>query len=258
MAEAILTTDTVRKEVAARLVVDDRTITIGGMAKGSGMIAPNMATLLGFLTTDAAVDARALQLCLHHAVEHSFNRLVVDGDQSTNDTVLFLANGLAGNRLLDRKHPAWHAFCRAVDEVCRQLALKLIRDAEGATKLITVRVSTAASRHDARLAARAIACSPLVKTAWHGADPNWGRIVAALGYSGARFQESQLDIACDGLLVVKGGKTAEGVTPEDLRSIYTRKEFVVRVELHAGRSEYTVYTCDLSPAYVEINAAYMT
>jgi glutamate N-acetyltransferase / amino-acid N-acetyltransferase len=258
VAQAIMTTDTVAKEVALTFPIGDHAITIGGMAKGSGMIAPNMATMLAFLTTDACVDARALQTCLAHAVEYSFNRIVVDGDESTNDTVLCVANGVAGNKLLDKKHPAWHTFCHAVEYVAKALGQMIVKDGEGATKFVSVTVSGAASRNDARLAARAVARSPLVKTAWNGGDPNWGRIMAAIGYSGARFQESTVDITFNDVPAVQNGQAAANVSLEDLRRVYTQKEFAVRINLHGGKSEYTVYTCDLSKDYVGINAEYMT
>jgi glutamate N-acetyltransferase / amino-acid N-acetyltransferase len=258
VAEAILTTDTARKEVAVSFQIDGKTVTIAGIAKGSGMIAPNMATMLAFLTTDALLDVRALQTALAHAVEQSFNRIMVDGDESTNDTVLCMANGKAGNALLDKKHPAWRTFCHALDEVCRALAWKIVKDGEGATKAVTVSVTGATTRNDARLAARAVALSPLVKTAWNGADPNWGRILAAVGRSGARIEETRVDILFDGLLAVQGGKAAPGVALDDLRRVYLQKEFAVRIDLHMGKSEYTAYTCDLSKDYVAINAEYMT
>ena len=257
-ANAIMTTDLVSKEVAVTLQIDGQPVTVAGMAKGSGMIAPNMATMLAFITTDALVDQRALQHCLVHAADLSFNRVIVDGDESTNDTVLVLANGVAGNKLLDRKHHDWRRFCHAVEYVAHELALKIVKDGEGATKFVTVTVSGAANRHDARAAAGAIAKSPLVKTAWNGGDPNWGRIMAALGYSGARMDENRVDIRFDNLLAVQSGRTAPGVSLKDLEAVYARKEFSVKVDLHNGKSEYTVYTCDLSKDYVAINAEYMT
>ncbi len=257
-AEAILTTDLVKKEVAVTVMVDGIPVTIAGIAKGSGMIAPNMATMLAFITTDAAVDQRSLQLELVHAVDLSFNRIVVDGDESTNDTVLMFANGTAGNKLLDRKHHDWRRFCHALEYVTRELALMIVKDGEGATKFVTVHVTGAASRHDARACARAIAMSPLVKTAWNGGDPNWGRIMAALGYSGARIQEERVDISFNDLPAVQSGKAADSGSLAELARIYALKEFTIKVELHVGKSEFTVYTCDLSKEYVAINAEYMT
>ena len=257
-AEAILTTDLVRKEVAAQITIDGKTITLGGIAKGSGMIAPNMATMLAFLTTDAAVDQRSLQDALRHSVDHSFNRIVVDGDESTNDTVLVLANGGAGNELLQKHHPEWKKFCHALDVVCKELALRIVKDGEGATKFVTVTVSGAASRSDARTAARAIAKSPLVKTAWNGGDPNWGRLMAAIGYSGARVEADRVGIAFDGVLAVKDGQAASGSSLKELEAVYAKPAFTVAVNLNCGKSEHTVYTCDLSREYVAINAEYMT
>ncbi len=257
-AEAILTTDLVKKEVAVTVTIDGKPVTIGGIAKGSGMIAPNMATMLAFITTDAAVDQRSLQDCLRHAVEQSFNRIIVDGDESTNDTVLMLANGAAGNEILQKKHHDWKKFCHAVETVTRELALKIVKDGEGATKFVTVTVTGATTRPDARIAARAIAKSPLVKTAWNGGDPNWGRILAAIGYSGARVEENRVDITFDKVLAVKDGKAADGSSLKDLEQVYARKEFTVTVNLNSGKAEYTAYTCDLSKEYVAINAEYMT
>jgi glutamate N-acetyltransferase/amino-acid N-acetyltransferase len=257
-AEAILTTDLVKKEVAVTVTIDGKPVTIAGMAKGSGMIAPNMATMLAFITTDAAVDQRALQLELVHAVDISFNRIVVDGDESTNDTVLLLANGAAGNNLLDRKHHDWRKFCHALEYVARELALMVVKDGEGATKFVTVTVTGAPSRSDARACARAIAKSPLVKTAWNGGDPNWGRIMAALGYSGARIEEGRVDISFNDIPAVQGGKAAESFSLSELAKVYALKEFSIKVDLHLGKSEITIYTCDLSKEYVAINAEYMT
>jgi glutamate N-acetyltransferase/amino-acid N-acetyltransferase len=257
-AEAILTTDLVKKESAVTVTIDGKAVTVGGIAKGSGMIAPNMATMLAFITTDAAVDQRSLQGCLTHAVDHSFNRIVVDGDESTNDTVLLLANGAAGNSILQNKHPDWKRFCHAIETVCLDLALQIVKDGEGATKFVTVTVSGAATRHDARVAARSIAKSPLVKTAWNGGDPNWGRILAAIGYSGARVEENRVDITFDSVLAVKDGKAEDGSSLKDLEAVYARKEFTVSVNLNSGKAEHTVYTCDLSKEYVAINAEYMT
>lgn len=257
-AEAILTTDLVQKEVVVTVTLDGKPVTIAGMTKGSGMIAPNMATMLAFLTTDAAVDQRSLQECLRHAVDLSFNRIIVDGDESTNDTVLMLANGAAGTAMLQKKHPDWKRFCHAVDTVARELAIKIVKDGEGASKFVTVKVLGAASRADARTVARAIAQSPLVKTAWNGGDPNWGRILAAIGYSGARVDETRVDITFDTVHAVKNGMAASGSSLKDLEEVYARKEFTVFVNLNIGKGEHAVYTCDLSKDYVAINAEYMT
>lgn len=258
VAEAILTTDLVKKEVAVTLTIDGKPITIAGITKGSGMIAPNMATMLAFITTDASVDQRALQDCLRHAVDQSFNRIVVDGDESTNDTVLMMANGAAGTELLQKKHAEWKKFCHAVESICHELAIKIVKDGEGATKFVTVTVEGAATRHDALIAARAIAKSPLVKTAWNGGDPNWGRLMAAIGYSGARIEESRVNITFDEVCAVQNGKAAAGIPLKALEAVYAKKEFSVTVDLQSGKAHYTVYTCDLSKEYVAINAEYMT
>ncbi len=258
VAEAILTTDLVKKEVAVTLSIGGKPITIAGIAKGSGMIAPNMATMLSFITTDAAVDQRALQDCLRHAVDLSFNRIIVDGDESTNDTVLMMANGAAGTELLQKKHPDWKKFCHAVETICHELAIKVVKDGEGATKFITVTVTGAATRHDALVASRAIAKSPLVKTAWCGGDPNWGRLMCAIGYSGARIEESRVNITFDDVCAVQGGKAADGSTLKALEQVYAKKEFAVTVDLQSGKADHTVYTCDLSKEYVAINAEYMS
>ena len=257
-AHAIMTTDTVDKQVAYELAVDGRAVRVGGMAKGAGMIEPNMATLLGFLTTDAAVRPDALQACLSSAVDGSFNRITVDGDQSCNDTVLLLANGAAGNRPLGPRHPDWTAFREAVREAALALAMKIVRDGEGATKFVTVRVVRAASPADARRATRAVANSLLVKTAWFGGDPNWGRIIDAAGYSGARVVEEKTDIKFDGLWAVRGGRRADGVSLKDLEAIYAQPSFTVEIDLHLGKASDTVFTCDCSYDYVKINAEYMT
>jgi len=257
-ARAIMTTDTVPKEYAVELSIDDVPVRIGGMAKGAGMIDPNMATMLCFLTTDADVDGDALQRCLSAAVVDSFNRITVDGDQSTNDTVLFLANGMAGNKVLGPRHPQWAVFEEAVTEVAKQLAMKIVKDGEGATKFVAVTVAGAATAEDAQRAARAVANSALVKTAWFGGDPNWGRIIAAVGYSGAELDDQKVDISFDGVAAIRNGCQCPDVSLADLASIVSRKSFSVKVELHQGTASDTVYTCDLSHEYVRINAEYMT
>ena len=257
-AKAIMTTDTVDKQVAVEVTVAGVPVRIGGMAKGAGMIAPNMATMLAFLTTDAAVDASALQRCLSAAVDKGFNRITVDGDQSTNDTVLLLANGAAGNPALNERHPDWPAFAAAVEEVTLALAQKIVKDGEGATKFVTVTVKGAASAGDARKAARAIANSLLVKTSWFGGDPNWGRVIAAVGYSGAAVEQDQVEIAYDDLCVVRNGRAASGSSLKDLEAVLKRPAFELSVDLHLGTAADTVYTCDCSYDYVKINSEYLT
>jgi len=257
-ARAIMTTDTVDKQAAVELRIDGADVRVGGMAKGAGMIEPNMATMLGFLTTDAAVEPAALQDCLSAAVRESFNRITVDGDQSTNDTVLLLANGAAGNRRLGALHPQWAEFAGAVAAVARDLAMKIVADGEGATCFVTVAVTGAASNADARAAARAVANSLLVKTSWFGGDPNWGRVMDAVGYSGAEVREERVDIAYDEVSAVRGGMKDPGTPLRALEEALRRKRFTLTVNLNIGVGTDTVYTCDCSEAYVKINSEYMT
>jgi len=257
-AKAIMTTDTVDKQFAVECTISGVHVRIGGMAKGAGMIEPNMATMLAFMTSDANVDPKALQTCLDNAVAESFNRISIDGDQSCNDTVLFVANGVAGNSKLDSKHPEWSVFCEAVNAVAKELAMKIVRDGEGVTKFVTVTVSGAVSNTQARMAARAIANSLLVKTSWFGGDPNWGRIIDAVGYSGAEVIEDQVNICFDKLMAVKGGRKAADISIKDLEKVIANKSFSIEVNLNLGKGSDTVYTCDCSEEYVKINAEYMT
>lgn len=257
-AKAIMTTDTVDKQVSFQFKVGGKPVRLGGMAKGAGMIEPNMATMLGFLTTDAAVEVNALRKCLSTAVTESFNRITVDGDQSCNDTVLLMANGLAGNKLLKPGHPDWPVFVEAVNRATKELALKIVMDGEGATRFVTVIVRGAASDADARKATRAVANSLLVKTAWCGGDPNWGRIIDAVGYSGAKIKEELTEIRFDSLPAVKNGRRAPGVELKDLEEVFARKSFSVIIDLHIGSGTDTVYTCDCTEEYIKINAEYMT
>jgi len=257
-ARAIMTTDTVAKQVAVEIEAGGGTVRIGGMAKGAGMIEPDMATMLAFLTTDAAVAPTALQESLATAVGKSFNRISVDGDQSCNDTVLMLANGASETAALDAQHPDWPLFLDAVEHVARELAHAIVRDGEGATKFVTLTVRGAASTADARQAARAVANSLLVKTAWYGEDPNWGRIIDAVGYSGAELRQDAIDIAYDNLAIVRGGCAVPGYDPAPFRAILARDAFTVTVDLHAGTAADTVYTCDCSVDYVKINSEYTT
>ncbi len=256
-ASAIMTTDTRPKQVVRRLKIDGCDITIAGIAKGSGMISPKMATMLAFLTTDARVGAIPLRQCLQVAVRGSFNRITVDGDQSTNDTVLFMANGAAGGKALGPKHPGWKCFCAAANEVCMDLAMLIVRDGEGATKFVSVTVKGADSSKSADKVARAVACSPLVKTSWCGADPNWGRVICAVGYSGVKVDPEKIDIFLNGKPMVKNGQPA-GADERVLRKMMSAAEFAVEINLHEGRSACTIHTCDLSGEYIKINASYMT
>jgi glutamate N-acetyltransferase / amino-acid N-acetyltransferase len=255
-AEAIMTTDTASKTCSATLIVDGRPVRISGMAKGAGMIQPHMATMLCFLVTDAVVGRAALQRCLSDAAVASFNRITVDGDQSTNDTVLFLANGAAGHRPLRPGHKAWRAFSDAVHRVTLDLALRIARDGEGATKLVEVTVKGARNDREADAAARAVANSFLVKTCWHGDYPNWGRIMAAVGYSGARIVEDRITIWFDRLPVVRRGLSA-GTPVSRLSAVQRKERFTVTIDLKTGRGRATVYTCDCSEEYVRINVDYV-
>lgn len=257
-ARAIMTTDKVSKQVSAEISIDGHVVRIGGMAKGSGMIEPNMATMLGFLTTDADVDPSALQDCLSAAVRRSFNRISVDGDQSTNDTVLFLANGMAGNSRLSGSHKEWKVFTEAVDKLTLELAHMIVTDGEGATKFVTVTVKGALSNSDALAACRAVSNSLLVKTSWFGCDPNWGRIIDAVGYSGAEVIENLVDIWYDDLCAVKDGCVASGTAVKELQKILAGKKFSIVIDLKIGKGRDTVYTCDCSYEYVRINAEYTT
>ncbi len=251
-AKAIMTTDTRRKEFAMRFKIDGRKVTIGGMAKGAGMIHPNMATMLCVVTTDAAIDRAALKACVDEAVEQSFNRISVDGDTSTNDTVIVLANGLSGTNLLKSYHPQFGLFKKTLVHVMRKLARMIVEDGEGITRVVEVVVRGAASGQDAKLVALAVAKSELVKTSWTGGDPNWGRILAAIGYSGARIREEMVEIFYDGLLAVANGQASK--TPlVKLKKVARQPKFTLTIQLHNGMSEYSVLTTDLTEEYVQIN-----
>ena len=263
-ANAIMTTDTRPKSLAVALTVGGRQVHIGGMCKGAGMIAPRLvpvrvpqATMLAYVTTDAAVDPDFLQECLNHSLDHSFNRITVDGDTSTNDTFLLLANGVAGNAPLNRGHRDAVLFRDALAFLVGRLAREMVLDGEGVTKFVELTVRGAQTTADARRCAEAIANSLLVKTAWFGADPNWGRILCAAGYSGITFDPARVNLDYDDVPVVRGGM--EAGTPEaDEVKVLKQREFRVTLELGAGTAEFTVWTCDLSYEYVKINADYHT
>ena len=255
LVKAMMTTDTVPKEVAAR--VGDSGFIIGGVAKGSGMIHPNLATLLCFLTTDAAVGLDFLKFALRKAVDISFNMVSVDGDTSPNDMVLAMASGLAGNKPISPDSRQASAFQQALDQVCLYLAKSIARDGEGASKLIEATVSGAASVAEARLAARTIVSSLLVKAAVYGSDPNWGRIIAAVGRSGVEVVESKIDLYLGDICVVKGGRPL----PFDKRSVVEvlrGSEVSIGLNLNLGTAPATAWGCDLSEEYVTINSQYTT
>lgn len=257
-AEAILTTDTFAKECAVRFPFKGAEVVIGGMAKGSGMIAPNMATMLAFVTTDANVGPAILHHTLKEAADRSFNRISVDGDTSTNDMVLLLANGAAGcSPLQNVADPDYGIFYGALEHVLVELSKMIVKDGEGATKFVEITVAGAATEDAAQRAARAIANSNLVKTAIHGEDANWGRILAAVGYSGIDFVPEDVEIAFGNLPILKKNFGID--FPEDeAKTILSRKEICITVSLNQGRASAKFWTCDLSKEYVAINANYRT
>jgi len=257
LARAIMTTDTVPKEVAVAVKVGDRNFTIGGTAKGSGMIHPNLATLLCFLTTDAAVDIDFLRLSLRKAVDVSFNMVSIDGDTSPNDMVLIMANGLAENEVIGQYSDQASAFQEALDQVCIYLAKCIASDGEGASKLMEVTVSGASSVAEARLAARAVVSSPLVKAAVHGSDPNWGRIVAAVGRSGVEVVESKLDLYIGNICLVKAGHQLP-FDGEKVMAVLGSSKVPITLQLNLGTATATAWGCDLSEEYVTINSQYTT
>ncbi len=257
-ARAIMTTDTRPKHVAMTFSLNGVPVSVGGMVKGAGMIEPCMATLLAFITTDAAVTLAALRSALRQAVDLSFNRVTVDGDQSTNDSVLMLANGRAGNTpRLEPGKPGWDLFTDKLTAVCRRLAYAVVADGEGATKVVEVKVRGALDTADAAKAARAVARSLLVKTSWTGADPNWGRVMAALGVSGAVFSTERVAIAYDDLPAVRNG-CATDIPFESLQQVIEKPAFRLTINLGEGSAESMMWSCDCSEEYVRINAAYMT
>jgi len=256
-AEAIMTTDIFSKECAMRFPLGSSVITIGGMAKGSGMIAPNMATMLAFVTTDAVIAPSALQSALRVANNHSFNRVTVDGDMSTNDMVLVLANGYAKNEEIKENTAAFQQFLAALEYVLIKLAKMIARDGEGATKFIEIIVSGAHTEDEAVQAARSVANSNLVKTALHGADANWGRILCAVGYSGIDFNPDQTEISLNDLPVLR--KNYEIVLDEEkAKATLSLENITVAIYLNQGSAEARFWTCDLTKEYIHINASYRT
>jgi glutamate N-acetyltransferase/amino-acid N-acetyltransferase len=253
-ARAIMTTDPFPKESAAQLGIGGRDVTIGGMAKGSGMIEPMLATMLAFVTTDAAVPLPLLDRALREAVNETFNAITVDGECSTNDCVMLLANG-AGGATVDEG--SYGAFVSALTAVCRELALGIVRGGEGATKLVSVVVTGAASDAEARKAAKAIANSLLVKTAIHGGDPNWGRLIAVAGRANVAFEPSRATVAIGSTVLFKDGRPYDEGAPEAAEYL-KGKDLTVSVDLGVGAASSTVWTCDLSAEYVRINAEYRT
>jgi glutamate N-acetyltransferase/amino-acid N-acetyltransferase len=253
-----MTTDTLPKGASRRIEIDGHVATVSGIAKGAGMIHPNLATMLAFIATDAAVESTALHGILRLAAAGSFNRISVDGDTSTNDALVLLATGQAGHAPIVDADEARGAVLRtAVEEVCTELAQAIVRDGEGATKFITVSVEQGLDEAECLAAARTIAGSPLVKTAFFASDPNWGRILAALGRSGLRdLDVSRIGLLLDEVRIVEGGQRAPSYIEQDGRKVMARKEITIRVQLGRGSASAAIWTCDLSHDYVKINAEY--
>lgn len=257
LSRVIMTTDTVPKEVAAAIEDGEIAGYIAGIAKGAGMIHPNMATMLSFLSTDFAVEKEFLQKCLRAAVDNSFNMVTVDGDTSTNDTVVLLANGASGAPLIDENSSLAGPFLEGLEAVCIELSKAIARDAEGATKLIEVKVTGALNKDDARLAARTVAGSMLVKSAIYGEDPNWGRILAAVGRSGAEVVESKSELLIGEHKVLDRGQPL-AFNLEKVRDVLKQSEITLTIRLNLGYAQATAWGCDLTESYVTINSAYTT
>ena len=257
-AQAIMTTDTIHKEVALQAKIGRRMLTIGGMAKGSGMIHPDMATMLAYLTTDASIAPRALQAALTRAANETFNCISVDGDSSTNDTVLCLANGCAGNPVIQMGTPQWEQFSTLLYEACLSLSLQICRDGEGVTKIVEVVVRGTRTNREAKTIAQTIATSLLVKTAVFGEDPNWGRIVAAAGRAGVNFNPSKLSLQFNAIRVVENGQAVGGRAASQAQRIMRKKQYVMTLSVgnHPGCAR--LWTTDLTYEYVRINASYTT
>ena len=259
-AKAIMTTDTVHKETAYEFEVGGKTAVIGGMAKGSGMIHPNMCTMLGYVTTDAAIEKALLQKALSEIVQETFNMISVDGDTSTNDTLLVLANGLAGNEIIsDCESDDYKAFYEALRAVCRELAMKMAGDGEGATKLIETKVIHADTLENARILAKSVITSSLTKAAVFGKDANWGRILCALGYSGVQFDPEHCDLYFgegeDQMLIFTNGSAAD-YSEEKATELLSGEKVEILADMHMGEAEATAWGCDLTYDYVTINADY--
>lgn len=258
-AKAIMTTDTVHKEIAVTFEVGGKTVTLGGMSKGSGMIHPNMCTMLGFLTTDLAIKKELLQEALREVIKDTFNMITVDGDTSTNDTLLIMANGLADNVMITEKNADYDVFYEALFYVCRYLSRKMAADGEGASKLFEAKVIHAKSKEDARTLSRAIVASNLSKAAIYGCDANFGRFLCAMGYSGATFDQNDVELFFEskaGTLEVFHKGTPVAFDEELAKKIMAADEVTILVDMHEGSEEATAWGCDLTYDYVKINADY--
>ena len=257
-ANGILTTDTVVKAFTRSIKIQNQNITISGIAKGSGMIRPDMATMLAYIATDAKIEKNVLQKCLIEAVNHSFNRITVDGDTSTNDSAILMATGQSGIELKQNSDELV-TFQKALTDICEELAKEMIRDGEGATKLITLSVTGCSSDAEAKGVAYTVAHSPLVKTAFFASDPNWGRILAAVGRSGVSdFDLSKVNITLDDVTIVRNGGKASDYTEERGQTVMDKSDITIHIDLGRGDKEIKVWTCDFSYDYVRINAEYRT
>ncbi len=260
-AQAIMTTDTVKKTISVSFDIDGKECTIGAIAKGSGMIHPNMATMLSFITTDANISPEMLKNALTWCVHRSYNMLSVDGDTSTNDTVAIMANGLCGNERIDSENENYAKFCRALFKICNHVVRMLARDGEGATKLVECDVYNAPTEDIARTCAKSVICSPLVKTAMFGSDANWGRILCALGYAGADIDVNKIDVSFKSakgeICVCQNGAGIE-FSEEIAKEILLEDEILIKVNLNDGEANATAYGCDLTYEYVKINGDYRT
>ena len=260
-AFAIMTTDTTKKEIAVEFELGGKTCRIGGIAKGSGMIHPNMATMLVFVTTDAAISPELLKEALSADVQTSFNMISVDGDTSTNDTLTVMANGLAGNETITEKNADYETFTKALAMVTRTLCRAIAKDGEGATKLLECRVTGAKNWETARTVAKSVICSSLFKAAMFGADANWGRVLCAIGYSGADVDVMKVDVtfsSCAGSVTVCVDGAGVPFSEEEAKKILTEDEIIIAIELKSGEAEATAWGCDLTYDYVKINGDYRT
>ena len=260
-AHAIMTTDTVKKEIAVSLTIGGKEVRLGAIAKGSGMIHPNMGTMLAFVTTDCAITHEMLSDALHEVVARTFNRVTVDGDTSTNDMCVVLANGMAGNSLIEWKDQDYETFLAALEEVCRHLSRAIAGDGEGASKLVTCKMHGARSEESAERLAKAVVGSSLVKAAMFGADANWGRVLCAMGYSKAPFRPEHVDVSfcsqAGSILVCKQGDGVD-FDEDKAKTILTEKEVIIDVDLHEGDESAECWGCDLTYDYVKINGDYRT
>ncbi len=260
-AHAIMTTDTVKKEIAVSLTIGGQEVRLGAIAKGSGMIHPNMGTMLAFVTTDCAITHEMLSDALHEVVARTFNRVTVDGDTSTNDMCVVLANGMAGNSLIEWKDQDYETFLAALEEVCRHLSRAIAGDGEGASKLVTCKMHGARSEESAERLAKAVVGSSLVKAAMFGADANWGRVLCAMGYSKAPFRPEHVDVSfcsqAGSILVCKQGDGVD-FDEDKAKTILTEKEVIIDVDLHEGDESAECWGCDLTYDYVKINGDYRT